>query len=1662
MSDTKVTSISSILDDAVAVACERPGADTGARESLRELMGRYYRHIPEVDIASQAPADLAGSVLSHRHLASKRKTGQALVRVFNPSLEHHGWQTGHTVVEICTDDMPFLVDSVTAELSRQNRAIHTVVHPTLLVRRDEEGNLIEVLNQDAAYGSDNEGQAQWPADAVVESWMHIEIDVESDETDRMDLEDDVARILGDVRSAVNDWPNMRERALEVAAGLKTAVPSDLQHEVRDAERLLAWLADNHFTFLGYREYRLDTSSDTPTLEAVPGSGLGVLRQQDPAPVAGIGIDQLAAPVRERMRDRSVMILTKANSRATVHRPVYLDYVGIKTFDASGNVVGEQRFLGLLSSTAYTQSVRTIPVIDDKVSQVMEKAGFAPNSHSAKDMLILLETYPRDELFQMSSDELYETATSVMHLQERRQTRVFLRRDRYGRFASCLVFLPRDRYTTRVRVGMQRILKDFFNADSVDFSTRLSESVLARLHFVARAAKGELIADDLDTGALEAELTAATRSWEEHLGDSMTADVGEEEAARILHDWEDVPEAYKENYDPRLATIDLRRLQTIMEDEGTTKSVPSDATEGKPVDGLIMNLYQPLGAGPDRSRFKVYCKEALSLTTVLPLFRNLGVEVTEQRPHELRRKDGRVGYIYDFGLKVDGEVLKGARERFTEAFAASWIGASESDGLDRLVLHASLTWRQVVILRSITKYLRQGDLPFSQEYIEGTLLDHSDIARALVHLFEARFNPDLFNGEGEREGAVNAVTNKLNSLLEGVSSLDADRIFRAFSSVIKAAVRTNFYQRNTDGSPKSYVSLKVQPQQIPSLPEPRPAFEIWVYSRRVEGVHLRYGAVARGGLRWSDRREDFRTEVLGLVKAQMVKNSVIVPTGAKGGFFAKQLPDMNVDRDAWFAEGVASYQTFISALLDITDNLAPSQEDGTRPVIAPDRVVRHDGDDPYLVVAADKGTATFSDIANGVSEAYGHWLGDAFASGGSVGYDHKAMGITARGAWESVKRHFREIGVDTQTQDFTAVGVGDMSGDVFGNGMLLSKHIRLVAAFDHRHIFIDPNPVASTSYVERERLFALPRSSWEDYDTSLISEGGGVFSRKVKSIDITPQIREALGIADSVESMSPLELIKAVLLAPVDLLWNGGIGTYIKSSEQTHASVGDRSNDSIRLDGNELRVKVIGEGGNLGLTQLGRIEAAANGVMVNTDAIDNSAGVDCSDHEVNIKIFLDQVVTQGDMTVKQRNNLLADMTDEVSRLVLRDNIDQNILLGNGRKQAPHMLPVHQRLIKHLEATGDLDRELEFLPSDKEIGRREAEGIGLTSPELSVLVAYAKITLERAIAKSDLVGEPWFKNVLRDYFPKQMIELFGEQLQEHPLAHAIIATAVTNELINRGGITFVHRGVEETGADMVDLTRAFVVSRTIFGMHDFMEQVDNLPVDTNTDVQTEMYLEYRRLLDRSVRWFVNNRPAPLNVQEECDRFGAFVGRHMQTMPQVLVGTERQRLATQAKSLTDRGIPQELAELEAGLLDSFSLLDIYGIIESFDVSEELAVKLYFLLSERYTIDELLNRVALLNRQNRWNALARAALRDDLYAALESLTTVVIEHDVEAARAEHTDVTKHAMTMIESWEAANTTQLQRVRGTLKEVQDLEVADLATMSVVLRQLRAVVRTGTN
>ena len=1549
--------------------------------------------MPSEDLEGKSALDLYGAALSHLNFGRERKPGETKVRVFNPQFEIDGWQSTHTALQIVTDDMPFLIDSVSMELNRRGFGIHSTIHPVIAVRRDDDGHLVEVL----PFSPDP------PAGAIRESVVHAEVDRQTGEHDLEALRGHVLRVLSEVRAAVEDWRAMRAQALDVASRLAENPPPGIDPaDVAETKAFLEWLEAHNFTFLGYREYEIVHDKSGVRLAAVPGTGLGILRGGAPT---SHGFDRLPPAVRALALEPYLLNLTKANSRATVHRPSYLDYVGIKRFDGDGNVVGERRFLGLYSHTAYHASPREIPTLRRKYDKVLERAAFPHNSHNEKALIEILDSYPRDELFQISADNLFEIAMGILHLGERQRLRLFVRGDRFGRFVSCLIFIPRDRFNTANRQRIEAILRDAFDATSVDYTTRVSESVLVRLHYMVYC---EPRLRDFDVDEIEQRIVAATRSWVDDLEEALIDEEGEERGNQLRRVYGDAfPPAYRSDWVARSALVDIKRIEAL--EPG----------------GMAMSPYRQLEAPPGVFRAKLYRADApLTLSNMLPLFENMGVQVADERPYEIRRHEGPPVWIYDFGLTYggDGELdqVEQIRETFQDSFLRAWTGEIENDGFNRLVLGAGLGWRQVVVLRAIAKYLRQAGTTFSDTYVERALGAHPQIARQIVELFEARFDPVA----GEHDTADRKA--EIDQAIDAVESLDQDQILRSFLGIVDAMLRTNWYQTGADGRPKPYLSFKLDPSKLPWLPAPRPEFEIFVYSPQVEGVHLRGGRVARGGLRWSDRREDFRTEVLGLMKAQMVKNAVIVPVGAKGGFVVKRARE----------DVVECYRTFIRGMLDLTDNIVDGE------VVAPDRVVRYDDDDPYLVVAADKGTATFSDIANGVAAEYGFWLGDAFASGGSAGYDHKAMGITARGAWESVKRHFRELGHDIQSEDFSVVGVGDMSGDVFGNGMLLSEHIRLVAAFNHREIFIDPDPDPAESFAERRRLFELPRSSWSDYDLEKISEGGGVWPRSAKAIELSPQAQAALGIETG--PLPPNEVIRAILRAPVDLLWNGGIGTYVKATSETHADAGDKANDAQRVNATELRCRVVGEGGNLGLTQRGRIEYALGGGRVNNDAIDNSAGVDCSDHEVNIKILLNHVVADGDLTVKQRNALLDEMTDAVAAAVLRDNYEQTETLSLAEANAAGMLDVHSRLIRWFEQRRGLDRELEALPDEEEIAERKREHRGLTRPELAVILAFSKIQLYAELLDSDVPEDSYLSAELEAYFPPPLPERFLAQMHRHRLRREIAATGVVNNILHGGGTTFVFRLHEETGAPPSDIARAYTVAREVFQMRPIWWEIEALDNRVPADVQIQMLLEGRRVIERAARWLLRNRRRPLDIAATVAHFRPGAAELYDRLPALLNAADAKPVLERAEAYEHAGVPSALARRVAGLASMFASLDIVDIADEIDAALDRVAMVHFELGSHLHLHWLRDRIGELSRDDRWKALARAALRDDLYSIHRELTAAVLSES-----APDTDPERAVSAWVETNPAG-----ERYMETLSDIRVGRTYDLTTLPVAVREAR--------
>lgn len=1568
-----------------------------------------YRGSHDDAAGTDRPAELVGAALlgAHYRLGRHRRAGESRVAVY-PADDPAGFGPA---LQVVTDHGAMLTDSVTVLLHRLGVAYAAIMTPTFSVHRDDSGDVQSV--EPATNGGTG----------LEETWLHVQLSSSVDRGALAKAERLLPGVLADVRRVAADSAAMITALKGLAGDVETDDQGRYQGpDRRDAAALLRWLADGHFVLLGYQRCavhdRLVTTDES--------SGLGVLRGRK--------------STRPRLTAEGELLVVAQATVASYLRYGAYPYVIAVRENATTGEAFEHRFIGLFTVTAMNADVLEIPMISRRVRQALDLAE-TDASHPGQLLLDVIQTVPRSELFALSAEQLLSMAKAVVDLGPRRRTLLFLRADRLEHFVSCLVYLPRDRYTTAVRLEIEDILVRELGGTSLEFTARVSESPWALLHFMVRLADGPGSVDTSEANRerIQAMLTQATRTWSDRLltvaaeGTVVSPMAAEHYAAAFS-------EAYKQAVAPADAIHDIVAIEELAED--SVKLVFSDHDED---DGIAL-LSWYLGG------------RTASLSRLLPMLQSMGVVVLEERPFTVTRADGLEVWIYQFkisphptiSLAPEGPEREAAAQRFADAVTAIWQGRVEIDRFNELVLRANLTWQQVVVLRAYAKYLRQAAFPYSQTHIESVLNENPHTAAALVALFEALFDPSDTSKSRDAQAAVAAVAADIDAL----QSLDTDRILRAFASLIQATLRTNYFVTDNDSvRAKNVLSLKLDAQLVDELPLPRPKFEIFVYSPRVEGVHLRFGHVARGGLRWSDRREDFRTEILGLVKAQAVKNAVIVPVGAKGGFVVKRPPlptgDPAGDRDAVREEGIACYQLFISGLLEITDNV----DHTTGEVSAPAEVVRRDGDDAYLVVAADKGTAAFSDIANDVAKSYGFWLGDAFASGGSVGYDHKAMGITARGAWEAVKRHFREMGVDTQSEDFTVVGIGDMSGDVFGNGMLLSKHIRLVAAFDHRHVFLDPDPDAARSWEERKRLFAMPRSSWDDYDASLISAGGGVYSREHKAIPISEQVRAALGIDDDVSEMTPPNLVRAILKAPVDLLYNGGIGTYVKAETESDVDVGDRANDAVRVNANQVRAKVIAEGGNLGVTSRGRVEFDLCGGRINTDALDNSAGVDCSDHEVNIKILIDALVTAGKVKPDERTKLLESMTDEVAELVLSDNVDQNDLMGTSRANAASLLPVHADQIRYLVTERGLNRELEALPTEKEIHRRAEAGLGLTSPELATLMAHVKLGLKDELLATDLPDQEVFAARLPKYFPSVLRERFGSEIRSHQLRREIVTTMLVNDLVDTSGITYAYRITEDVGVSQVDAVRTYVATDAIFGVGEIWRQIRDVSEQNRVPVtlSDRMTLDTRRLIDRAARWLLNYRPQPLAVGAEINRFAKDVQALTPRMSEWLRGDDKAIVEKEAGEFVSQGASEELAYMVATGLYRYSLLDIIDIADIDDRDAAEVADTYFALMDRLGTDGLLTAVSQLPRTDRWHSLARLAIRDDIYASLRALCFDVLAVGEPDESGEE---------KIAEWEHTSASRVERARRTLTEIYESGQKDLATLSVAARQIRRMTRTS--
>lgn len=1580
----------------------------------RDLFEAVLANFPLADWEGRPVSDLYSAMLGFYSFLKSRAKAEKLVSVSNPSLETDGWVCRRTVVKFCCTDSPFLVDTVRMVLEDGEYAIHVSKSTVLNVSRDEQGALEALSLHD-----DTKPQER------AETFAYFEITSISNEKEREQLSEKILKALEHVDVVVRDYRPMLAR-LEVAAD--SLAESGDNGEIVE---FLSWLKQSNFTFLGYREFKFDIAQNSgeldnnATLNEIVDSRLGTFNAVEFQPLK-LKASDFPEGAKAFYQSEEKICFSKSGTRSSVHRNVYPDYVVLKTYNENGLVSGELRFLGFFTYAVSSMSPSEIPILRGKVKVILNAFGLNPRSHDGKRLIRFIDLHPKEEFFQATADELSQTFRKIIGLNERDIIRFIPRLDPFGQFVSCLLYVPKDLYTTTLRIKIQNLIGQEIGAQSADVNTFFSESKHARAHMVFRLSSDGSYSGDLTQ--LESDIRELANGWLEHFRKALDEHFGESKGnTKFKHYCSAFSQSYQEQFDARSAVDDIVTFESLSDNKS-----------------IAMHLYQPVGCAGNELRFRVVHRESmLELSAVIPILENMGLRVLGEQPFKVVRRDKRIFWLHDFHLRTaysDDVDVKRVSKHFEEAFAVIWNRGVSSDNFNSLILVAGLPWQQVNLLRAYANYMKQTLFQISMEYIAETLCLYPDLSSNLAELFTIRFSPSSHDDLGLRSQKADELTARILAALDDIAVLNQDKVIRRYVDLINATLRTNFFQDSKKQQTTPYISLKINPRAIKEIPEPRPAFEFFVYSSRVEGVHLRTSKVARGGLRWSDRLEDYRTEVLGLVKAQQVKNAVIVPSGAKGGFVAKQIP-FNASRAEFIAEGIECYKIFIQGLLDLTDNLNGDE------VVKPLKVVCHDGDDPYLVVAADKGTATFSDIANEISLAKGHWLGDAFASGGSQGYDHKGMGITAKGAWVSVQRHFRELGVNTQTDEFSVVGIGDMAGDVFGNGMLLSKTIKLVAAFNHMHIFIDPNPDPSKSYDERLRLFNTPGCSWADYDKALISEGGGVFNRSDKFISLSAQLQALIDCKKS--RLTPTELMHYLLKSKVDLIWNGGIGTYVKSSKEQHSDVGDKANDALRVNGAELRCRVFGEGGNLGMTQLGRVEFALSGGACNTDFIDNAAGVDCSDHEVNIKILIDAQCKAGDLTPKQRNQLLVDMTDDVAELVLDNNYNQTLALSVAAEQVSARMNEYRRFMSYLVEQGRLDRGLEFLPEDTDVVDRIGKGQALSRPELSVLISYAKVQLKEELSKSNIAGDSYCAKSLLTVFPQRLCDQYSEQINAHKLRKEIIATQLANDFINNLGITSLHRLSETTGASYEEIVKAYVVARDIFKLHGFADFVSSLDYAINASDQYKLLASMARRVRRGTRWLLKNRRAGFDVEAEINSFKAPLANVQRAVGELLSEMDLEKRKARVDYLAGLNVSAEWIDVLAMPDNLFSGMGVVEVSIKSGASVEVCAEVFMSLLHELKLDWFATQLSDMKVESYWQASAREAYIDDLEAQLRKLSAhIVICAEKQSDSAE----------WVAAWMQANRVMISRWTSMVNKVESSSKTDYAMFAVALKELHDLVQ----
>lgn len=1585
------------------------------RENIKVFVTQLYAHLPMEDFSKLRMDEIGEGLTLLFQLFVRRPKGQMNHNVYFWHPKGRSAKSERIVIDVVNDDRSFLVDSLLGLLSREGLRARILMHPVFEVERDTEGNLLKLSKTNGA-----------KANSIgVESVIHCEV-VESATPDLVaPLRQKLTVIYDDVKAANDDWKAMRSKIDEAIEDLRQSEEVIEGEQLRETFDFLNWIKDDHFTFLGYCSFDLITSDGRLLRDPVASSGLGILAnmpvQNLSAIYEGIKFNSIA---RRYIHEPVPIAINKTSKISNVHRAVPMDSLWVKRFNDRGQVVGIHVFTGLFTSVAYDSSARDIPLLKKKITEILEYSNLSAYWHDGKSLVHIIDSLPRDELFQASVPELSKISRAVLKLQQRNRVALFVRPDQFNRFLSCLVYVPREKFDTDLCDRIGDILSQEFKGTVSAYKAQFGALDFARVHYTVQVQ--DSVGGGFNYDEIERKLIDVARSWRDELRIALSDTFSESESSSLYRRYKEAfSKGYQERFSATLAINDIREIEHVIKTKVRRARLSLDLMTHK-----------------NRVKLKIYnYNEPVTLSEVMPTLENMDLRIISENPMRVKIvEEVHEVWIHDFEAEIASDTqvnLDHVEEKFLETLYHCWANVIENDGFNRLVLRAELSSRQCSLLRAYCKYIRQLPLPFGKNYIESVLVSNPKIAKNLVKLFETRFDPI--------SGVVNEeLVAKIEQDLDEISSVDVDRILRIYYNLIQSTVRTNFYQEELPGKAKSYISLKFDCSKIDELPLPKPMYEIFVYSPRMEAVHLRGGKVARGGIRWSDRIEDFRTEVLGLVKAQMVKNAVIVPVGSKGGFIVKS-DIKSMTREHALQEAIECYQTMMKGMLDITDNWVDKK------IVPPQSVVRWDSDDPYLVVAADKGTATFSDYANAISKSYGFWLDDAFASGGSVGYDHKKMGITARGAFESVKRHFREMQIDVESTPITVIGVGDMSGDVFGNGMLRSKTFKLIFAFDHRHIFVDPNPDPLTSYEERKRLFALPRSSWMDYDHSLISEGGGVYDRNAKEIPLSSEVRTLL--KTNRQKMHPSQFLQEILKAEADLLWLGGIGTFIKSTRESNADAGDRNNDAIRINGRDLQVSVVAEGANLGVTQLGRIEYASKGGRINTDAIDNSAGVDCSDHEVNIKILLNSIVSHGKMTLEDRNKLLEKMADDVGHLVLRDNYLQTLAISMTHDRRVRDLDQHIKMMHEMEKGGILNRVIEYLPDDVTLQDFQADQEGLTRPELAVLMAYVKIQTFDNFLLSSLPEEAFFESVLLDYFPKQLHKKHHDAILNHPLRREIIATVAVNELINRIGISFLHEIQEKSGCSFEDVVKICYVVINVFDLHAFWEEIESLDCKVPAASQINVLQDINRIIVRTVLWLVRYYPKVTTINETSDALRAGVEAFLSSLAGCLDDEGFASLAENVSQYQDLGLDKDLSQRLSILKIAASSPDIILIASETGFTVAEVAGLYFRVGNRFGFNELRKALDTIATNSFWNRWASANLQEDLYRYQNSLVVLMLREKTAAL----TGVDVEEGTAFDQWIALNQKRIQRIDQVLNEARLHGMRDYTMISVVGREIREIV-----